>query len=166
MDFVVLKAVHAGSAALSIAGFAVRGILMLRDSPWLQSRFARVAPHVVDTVLLGSAVALAWLSGQYPFAQSWLTAKVLALAAYIALGTIALKRGRSRTIRAVAFALALGAAGYIVTVALTRDPLGFLAPAGARAPDQATSTSTVSAPAASRNQVVEVPTTRALKTSP
>ena len=139
---------------------------MLRDSPWLQSRFARVAPHGVDTVLLGSAIVLAWLSGQYPFAQSWLTAKVLALAAYIALGTVALKRGRSTTIRAAAFALALGAAGYIVTVALTRDPLGFLAQAVVRAPNQATSTSTASAPAASRNQVVDVPTTRALKTSP
>jgi len=130
MDFVLLKAVHAGSAALSIAGFAVRGILMLRDSPWLQSRFARVAPHVVDTVLLASAIALAWLSGQFPFAQSWLTAKVLGLAAYIALGTVALKRGRSKAVRATAFALALAAAAYIVMVALTRNPLGFLARIG------------------------------------
>lgn len=130
MDFFLLKAVHAGSAALSIAGFAVRGILMLRDSPWLRSRFARVAPHVVDTVLLGSAIALSWLSGQYPFAQGWLTAKVLALLAYIALGTLALKPGRSKAVRATAFALALAAVAYIVTVALTRNPLGFLVLAG------------------------------------
>lgn len=166
MDYGLLKGVHAGSAALSIAGFAVRGILMLRDSSWLQSRFARVAPHVVDTVLLGSAVALAWLSGQYPFAQSWLTAKVLALAAYIALGTVALKRGRSKALRASAFVLAIATVAYIVSVAFTRDPLGFLAQAVARAPRQATSASTASAPAASRNQVTDVPMTRALKTSP
>ena len=127
MDFVLLKWIHTGSAALSIAGFTMRGVLMLRDSPWLQSRFARVAPHVVDTVLLGSAIALAWLSAQYPFAQSWLTAKLLALVAYITLGTVALKRGRSKAVRAAAFALALAAAAYIVTVALTRTPLGFLA---------------------------------------
>ena len=118
--------VHAGSAALSITGFIARGVLMLIESPRLQSRFARVTPHVVDTVLLASAIALSWRSGQYPFAQSWLTAKLLALVAYILLGTIALKRGRSKAIRATAFALALGTVLYIVSVALTRDPIGFL----------------------------------------
>lgn len=114
-------------AILSITGFAARGALMLRDSRLLQSRFARIAPHVVDSVLLASAVALAWQSGQYPFAQSWLTAKVFALVAYIFLGALALKRGRSKPVRVAAFALALTTVLYIVSVALTRDPLGFLA---------------------------------------
>ena len=126
MDYALLKAVHVGSAALSIAGFAARGVLMLRDSPLLQSKVARVLPHVVDTVLLGSAIALAWMSGQAPFAQGWLTAKVLALLAYIALGTIALKRGRTRTVRGCAFALALATVFYLVSVAMTRRPEGFL----------------------------------------
>jgi len=111
-------------AALSITGFAARGLLMLCDSPQLQARFVRIAPHAVDTVLLASGLALAWLSGQYPFAQGWLTAKVLALAAYIILGSVALKRGRSKPVRAAAFALAIAAVLYIVTVALSRNPLG------------------------------------------
>ena len=51
---------------------------------------------------------------------------MLALIAYIVLGTVALKRARSKAVRAAAFALALVTAGYIVSVALTRDPLGFL----------------------------------------
>lgn len=123
MEYLTVKAVHVGCAVLSIAGFAARGFLMLRDSSLLHARFVRIAPHVVDTVLLGSAVALAWMSGQYPFAQGWLTAKLLALIAYILLGTVALKRGRSKTVRAVAFALALGTAFYIVGVALTRNPV-------------------------------------------
>jgi uncharacterized membrane protein SirB2 len=122
-----LKLVHIACAIASIAGFALRGILMLRDSPLLETRFARIAPHVVDTVLLASALWLAVLIGQYPFVQGWLTAKVIALLAYIALGTVALKRARSKTIRSTAFALALATAAYIVSVALTRDPLGFLA---------------------------------------
>jgi uncharacterized membrane protein SirB2 len=109
--------------ALSLAGFAARGLLMLAGSPLLQARFVRIAPHVVDTVLLASAVWLAWSLGQYPFVHGWLTAKVLGLAAYIVLGTIALKRGRTRFIRATAFAGALAAAGYVVWVALTRNPL-------------------------------------------
>lgn len=128
MLYLTLKAVHIGCAILSISGFALRGILMLADSPLLATRFARVAPHAVDTLLLASALWLAALIGQYPFVEGWLTAKVLALITYIVLGTVALKRARGKTVRALAFALALATASYIVSVALTRDPLGFLAP--------------------------------------
>jgi uncharacterized membrane protein SirB2 len=117
----VVWALHVGCAALSIAGFGARGALMLADSPWLRARFVRIAPHVVDTVLLASAVWLAWFLGQVPFVNAWITAKVLALLAYVVLGAIALKRGRTRTIRSAAFAGALAAAAYIVAVALTRD---------------------------------------------
>jgi len=124
---VALKWIHIACAILSISGFALRGVLMLADSPLLATRFARVAPHVVDTVLLASALWLAARIGQYPFVEGWLTAKVLALIAYIVLGALALKRARSKAQRATAFALALVAAAYLVSVALTRDPLGFLA---------------------------------------
>jgi uncharacterized membrane protein SirB2 len=128
MGYLLVKHVHVICAVLSIAGFALRGALMMRDSALLQARLARVAPHVVDTLLLASAVALSWQSGQYPFAQGWLTAKLLALVLYIVLGTIALKRGRTRRVRIVAFWLALLTVLYIVSVALTRDPLGVLRP--------------------------------------
>ena len=127
MLYAILKFLHIGCAIASIAGFALRGVLMLRDSPLLATRFARIAPHLVDTILLASALWLAALTGQYPLVDGWLTAKLLALLAYIALGTVALKRMRSKAVRATAFALALATAGYIVSVALTRDPLGFLA---------------------------------------
>lgn len=128
MDYLLLKQVHIACAVLSIAGFAARGVLMLRESNLLQTRFVRMVPHAVDTVLLASALALAWLSGQYPFAQGWLTAKVLALAAYIVLGTVALKPGRSPAVRRAAFTLALATVLYIVSVALTRDPWGYFRP--------------------------------------
>jgi uncharacterized membrane protein SirB2 len=81
----------------------------------------RIAPHVVDSALLASAVWLAWYLGQMPFVHAWITAKVLALLAYIALGLLALRRGRSKAARAAAFGAALAAAAYIVAVALTRD---------------------------------------------
>lgn len=125
--YLAIKAVHVGCAVLSIGGFLVRGMLSLRGSPLLDARWVRVAPHVVDTVLLASALWLAWRSAQYPFVQGWLTAKVLALVVYIVLGTVALRRGRGRRARAAAFGLALGSVAYIVSVALTRDPLGPLA---------------------------------------
>jgi uncharacterized membrane protein SirB2 len=128
MDYLLLKQLHIACAFLSIAGFAARGVLMLRESHLLRARFVRMAPHAVDSVLLASAIALAWMSGQYPFAQSWLTAKVLALIAYIVLGTIALKSGRSLAVRSASFALALATVLYIVSVALTRNAWGYFQP--------------------------------------
>ena len=125
--YLIVKSLHVGCAALSISGFAARGALMLADSPLLQARFVRIAPHVVDTLLLASAIWLAWMLGAAPFAQGWLTAKVLGLVAYIVLGAVALRRGRTKAARATAFVAALLTAGYIVSVAVTRDPRGPLA---------------------------------------
>jgi uncharacterized membrane protein SirB2 len=119
----VVKYVHVGCVVLSLAGFAARGALMLRGSPLLQARFVRVAPHVVDTLLLASALWLAWMMQQYPFVHGWLTAKVLGLLAYIILGSIALRRGHTRAVRLAALAGALLAAGYVAAVALTKNPL-------------------------------------------
>lgn len=125
-----IKGVHVACVVLSGAGFLLRGFWMLRASPLLTSRPARLLPHLVDTLLLASALTLAVISGQYPFVQPWLTAKVLGLVAYIVLGSIALKRGRSRNIRVAALAAAVLCFAYIVSVALTRSPWGGLALAG------------------------------------
>lgn len=121
--YLVAKHIHVASVVLSIAGFVARGGLMLAGSPLLGARFARIAPHVVDTVLLASAIWLAWMLHQYPFVHGWLTAKVLGLVAYIVLGAIALRRGRTKAVRVAAFAGALLAASYVVAVALTKNAL-------------------------------------------
>jgi uncharacterized membrane protein SirB2 len=123
LDYLTLKHFHMGCAAVSGSLFLLRGAWMLRDSALLQQRWVRIAPHAVDTLLLASAITLAVWSSQYPFAQSWLSAKVIALLVYIVLGAIALKRGRTRTVRAAAFVGALATFGYIVAVAVTRQPM-------------------------------------------
>ncbi|HYX63098.1 MAG TPA: SirB2 family protein [Burkholderiales bacterium] len=125
-DYLLAKAIHVASVVLSLGGFAARGALMLAASPLLERRFVRVAPHVVDTVLLASALWLAWIIRQYPFVQGWLTAKVIGLLVYIVLGAIALRRGRTRGVRIAALVGAAATACYIVSVALTHDPRGFL----------------------------------------
>src|SRR3972149_9526408 len=89
----LLKYVHVSCVVLSIAGYLLRGAWMMRESPRLRKKWVKVAPHVIDTGLLGSAVLLTVRIQQYPFAQGWLTAKVLALIAYIVVGTIGLKYG-------------------------------------------------------------------------
>ena len=127
MSYIVLKHIHVTAVALSATGFFLRGLLMLNDSPLLQRRLLRVMPHVVDTILLGSAIAMAIISAQYPFAVNWLTAKLVGLLIYIGCGTMALKRGRSKAQRAVFLVAALSAFTYIVSAALARSPLGFFA---------------------------------------
>jgi uncharacterized membrane protein SirB2 len=124
--YLLVKSLHVTLAVLSITGFAARGVLMLCDSPLLGARAVRIAPHIVDTLLLASAITLAWMLKQYPFVHGWITAKVLALFAYIALGSLALRPGRPKAVRAAALVAALAAVGYIVSVALTRDPRGAL----------------------------------------
>jgi len=127
MSYLLLKHLHVTAVVVSGIGFFLRGLLMLRDSPLLQRRVLKVAPHVIDTVLLGSAVAMAVMSSQYPFVQPWLTAKFFGLLAYIFLGMMALKRGRTKAQRAAWFSAALLSFAYIVSVALTRSPWGWLA---------------------------------------
>ena len=120
--YLLVKQLHVACVLLSLAGFVVRGALMAARAPLARSRRVRVAPHVVDTALLGSAIWPAWGSHQYPFVHGWLTAKVLGLLAYIGFGTMALKHGRTLRVRLVFFFVALVAVPYIVAVALTRDP--------------------------------------------
>jgi len=98
---------------------------MLSESALLQKKWVKVAPHIIDTLLLGSAIALAITLQISPFEQTWLLAKIIGLLLYIALGTVALKRGKTRQIRMTALILALLTFGYIVKVALTKSPLLF-----------------------------------------
>lgn len=118
-----LKAVHVACVAASYALFFTRGVWMARESAMLQRRWVKIVPHVVDTALLASAIALAVMIRQYPFVSAWLTAKVLGLLVYIGLGMIALGRGRTRQARIAAWVAAQMVFFYIVAVALTRDPL-------------------------------------------
>jgi uncharacterized membrane protein SirB2 len=125
LDYATIKTVHTGAAALSFSLFALRGAWMLRAPERLRQRWVRIVPHVIDTLLLASALWLAWQIGAEG-TRGWLWAKVIALVAYIALGSLALKRGRTRNMRIAAFAAALVAFAYIVSVALTKSPLGFV----------------------------------------
>ena len=93
-----LKYLHVTCVVLSISGYLLRGVWMIRESPWLLKKWVRIVPHVIDTVLLSSAILLAIEIRQYPFVQGWLTAKVLALVAYIGVGAIGLKYGRTKKI--------------------------------------------------------------------
>lgn len=125
--YFALRSVHIACAILTIALFVLRGGLMLADSRWQQNPVLRYLPHAVDTVLLTSALMLTTVIQQYPFGAGWLTTKVALLVVYIGLGSIALRRGRSRRTRVIAFWAALATVGFLVTVARAHHPLGVLA---------------------------------------
>jgi uncharacterized membrane protein SirB2 len=125
VSYLGIKYLHVTSVVLSGSFFLMRGVWMLRESDLLQRRWVRVLPHIIDTLLLGSALVMVFWSRQYPFVQPWLTAKVLALMGYIVIGSVALKRGKTRVVRIWAFVAALATFAYIVAVALTRRAMIF-----------------------------------------
>ena len=122
MDYAALKVIHVSCAAMSYALFVTRGVWMMAESKLLQRRWVKIVPHAVDTLLLASAIAMA-AAVPDPLAAPWLRAKVVALVFYIALGMVALKRGRTRRVRVAAWIAAQAVFFYIVAVAVTRNPL-------------------------------------------
>lgn len=125
--YLAIKHLHVTCVVISIASFFLRGLLMMADSPILRRPWLRWAPHANDALLLAAAITLSAMSGQYPLVEPWLTAKIFGLIAYIILGSIALKAGRTRQARVLAWVAALATFGYVVSVALTRNPAGYLA---------------------------------------
>lgn len=122
METVPLKHIHVTCVALSYALFFLRGVWMLRGTLVRRGNWVRIVPHLVDSVLLVSAVALAVQLGISPLEAPWLMAKIVALLLYIALGAIALRRGRTLGIRLAAWLSAQAVFFYIVGVAVTHDP--------------------------------------------
>lgn len=126
MDYTLLKQVHLSTIVLTLALFVLRGVWMMADSRLLQARWVRIVPHANDTLLLASGIGLAALMQQYPLVHGWLTAKFFALLAYIVLGTVALKRGRTKARRIAAWLAALAVFGYMVAVARAHAPFPFV----------------------------------------
>lgn len=118
----LLKIIHLSAVVVSFTLFFLRGIWLMRASPIMQQRWVKIAPHSVDTVLLVSAIALAWQLGYTPFNAPWLTAKIVALLLYIGLGLLAFRFARTTAQRLTAWLSALLVFCYIVAAAVTHDP--------------------------------------------
>lgn len=121
MDYTLLRLLHIGTVYVTLALFLLRGVWMLLDSPRLKQRWVRIVPHVNDTLLLAAGIAMLVVAELNPLDHPWLVAKIVGLIAYIGLGTVALKRGRSKAIRVKALVAALGVFAYIVAVAVTKQ---------------------------------------------
>lgn len=125
--FPQILAAHVGAVVISGTLFTLRGLARMADWRIANHAAVRYFSYLNDTVLLTAAILLTLIVHQYPLLDAWLTVKVVLLGVYIALGVIALQRGRSARMRALAYIAALATFGFIVSVALTQNPWGVFA---------------------------------------
>lgn len=122
--YLQIKQVHVYAVLASGGLFLLRGLAAQLGAGWAMAAPLRYLSYAIDTVLLTAALMLATILRQYPFVQSWLTAKVVLLVAYIVLGSFALKRGRTKAVRTTCWIGALLVFVTIYRIARTHDPLG------------------------------------------
>lgn len=122
----ILKHSHLTALAFSFLLFFVRGILMMRESPAAANKVFLIAPHVFNLILIVSGIWLAVTLHLTPSTQPWLVAKLLALAAYIGLGIATFKHSKLHT-RKIFWLISLLVFAFIVSIARSKNPLGFFA---------------------------------------
>ncbi len=123
--YFLVKHIHLTAIGISVALFMVRFYWSQRNPEKMQLKWVKVLPHVVDTVLLLSAITLCFLIQQYPFVNAWLTEKVMGLVFYIVLGMVAIKHGRTPMMRWVGFFGALAWIVFIAKIAVLKQPILF-----------------------------------------
>lgn len=125
--FSLLLGVHLICIALSVGLLTLRFWWRYTQARLASARWTRIAPPVIDTVLLLSGVALIAKTHILPFTEqgTWLTEKLFGVIIYIVLGFIALdyRRARSQQARLIAFSLALVVLYIIIKLATTKIPL-------------------------------------------
>ena len=118
------RAVHIGAVLCSGTLFALRGSGVLAGAHWPMAAPLRYLSYGIDTVLLTAALMLVAMLPAAVFANQWLTVKLVLLVAYVALRSLALKRGRSARVRTLCFVAALAVFIAMVGIARTHQPRG------------------------------------------
>lgn len=121
MTYALLKHIHLATIVITLALFLLRGAWRLTDSPMLQKKWVKIVPHTNDAILLAAAIGMLVVAQLNPLEHGWIMAKIIALLAYIVLGTIALKRGKTALQRNLAFIGALAVFGYMLAVAVSKQ---------------------------------------------
>ena len=111
---------------ISLIFFLIRGVSSVFGAAWLKKKWAKISPHLIDTLLLGTGVALTFVIGQYPLTDHWLTVKLGLLVAYILFGMKAMK-ARTKSRKLVFLGCAVASVLLLISVARTHHPLGVFA---------------------------------------
>lgn len=127
MTIAMLLTFHLICVALSVSLFVARYWWRYCGHALAAARWTRIAPPVIDTLLLLSGIGLIVKTHILPFTESgpWLTEKLFGVIIYIVLGFIALdyRQARSQQARFIAFPLALVVLYIIIKLATTKIPL-------------------------------------------
>ncbi len=125
--YLEIRAVHIGAVVISGILMLLRGLARNAfKASWVMGWPVKSLSYTIDTVLLTAALMLTTIIQQFPFADGWLTMKVVLLVLYIVLGYSAL-RGRNLKVRWASLAGAALFYGLIVTVARSHSPFGIFA---------------------------------------
>lgn len=122
-----IKLVHIIAVLASGGLFFLRGLTLHLGGQWAMAPPLRYLSYSIDTMLLTAALMLATILHQFPFAHAWLTMKIVLLIAYVALGTYALKRGRTKRVRVLSWLAALLVYAFIISVARAHHWAGVFA---------------------------------------
>lgn len=114
----LLKLLHIACALTSYILFVLRSYWRYIRSDRLQQGWIKKVPHFVDSTLLISALLMAWGIGQYPFVNSWLTIKTIALVLYIVFGLFTLRFAKEKWQILLASIISQLIFFYIVCVAI------------------------------------------------
>jgi len=119
--YLTIKTFHLITVMLSISLFLFRFSLLCRQSSWADNPILKVMPHINDSLLLTSGIALISLSGFVPFtpAAPWLSIKLMSVVAYILCGAFALKSKQTWQ-RWGFFAGAMGWLVFIINLAISK----------------------------------------------
>ena len=126
-----IKALHIAAVLASGALFLVRGVLVQAGrGKWAMCAPVRFASYGIDTVLLTAALMLVAVVPAAVFANHWLSAKLALLVVYVIVGSFALKRAQSPSIRRACFVAALIVYATMLGIARAHHPLGWLSSLG------------------------------------
>lgn len=122
--YFALKYSHLVIIALSVLLFIVRFCLRMNKSKYFDNRWLKVLPHIVDTLLIATGVALIFITGFIPFTPEsvWMTEKLTCVLAYLALSYVALYYSQGTLFRLFAFFGALGWVYAAATLAMSKTP--------------------------------------------
>jgi uncharacterized membrane protein SirB2 len=116
------KNLHLTFMLLSVLLFLTRFVLTLNASPILQKKALKIAPHIIDTLWIITAIGLCLMVQQYPFVNPWVTEKLLAFVMYFFMVIFALKLAKTHLMRLIGVVGALSWLAYAGMVAVTKQP--------------------------------------------
>ena len=116
MDLSLLIKAHSGIAIAVLIIYIVRGVMMLANSTKTNSAVVLSIASIFTLLLFGLGVYIGFAQ-KLSFADGFILTKIISLLLFVAFGTIALKKGLSKTMASGLWLLGLVAFVYAALIA-------------------------------------------------